>query len=53
MANKKTKEDLSLKMKIGLDKAREKLIAETKKNNTYLVIAGKDGKVIKLWAKDL
>ncbi len=53
MATKKNKEDLSQKMQLGFEKARKKLIAETKKANGYLVIAGKDGKVKKVPANDL
>lgn len=37
----------------GLRKVSEKLIAKTKKNGSYLVVADKDGKVKKVVAKDL
>ena len=37
----------------GLQKVSQKLVAEAKKNDGYLVIAGKDGKVKKIPAKDL
>lgn len=45
--------DLSDKIKIALDKAIKKLIEEEKTRNGYLVIADKDGKVVKVPAKDL
>ena len=45
--------DLSDKIKIALDKAIKKLIAEEKARNGYLVIADKDGKIKKIPAKDL
>ena len=47
------REDLSDKIKVALDKAIEKVIAETKAKNTYLVIADKNGKIKKIPAKDL
>jgi hypothetical protein len=43
---------LSGKIKIALDKAIEKVIAEEKARNRYLVISEKKG-VIKVPAKDL
>jgi hypothetical protein len=46
-------DDLSEQLDQGLQKARKKLIEKEKKNNGYLVIAGKDGKVKKIPAKDL
>lgn len=49
---KKT-EDLSDKIKVALDKAVKKVIAEEKARNGYLPVAGKDGKVKKIPAKDL
>jgi hypothetical protein len=37
----------------GLKKTAEKLIQKEKKNDGYLIIAGKDGKVKKVPARDL
>ena len=37
----------------GLKRTAEKLIEKEKKNDGYLVIAGKDGKVRKVPARDL
>lgn len=37
----------------GLKLVSEKLIAETKATNGYLIVADKDGKPKKLYAKDL
>lgn len=37
----------------GLQRTAQKLIAQEKKNDGYLVVAGKDGKVKKIPAKDL
>ena len=37
----------------GLKKTAQKLIEKEKKNNGYLIVAGKDGKVKKIPAKDL
>jgi hypothetical protein len=45
--------DLTEKLNSGFKKVREKLIAETKEKNSYLVIADKDGKIKKIPAKDL
>lgn len=45
--------DLSERLDQGLQKARKLLIEKEKKNNGYLVVAGKDGKVKKIPAKDL
>ncbi|NOT92250.1 hypothetical protein [Ferruginibacter sp.] len=53
MIIKKKREDLSEKIKIALDKGIQKLIAETKAANSYLVIADKNGKIKKIPAKDL
>jgi len=53
MDNAKKREDLSDKIQIALDKAIQKVIAETKAKNSYLVYADKDGKIIKVPAKDL
>ena len=53
MIIKQKREDLSAKIKIALDKGIEKLKAETKATNSYLVVADKNGKVKKIFAKDL
>jgi hypothetical protein len=53
MLSNKVKEDLSKKMKLGFDKAREKLIAEEKKNNGYLIVGDKHGNIKKVAAKEL
>ena len=53
MSSSKKREDLSDKIKVALDKAIEKVIAETKAKNAYLVIADKNGKIKKIPAKDL
>jgi hypothetical protein len=37
----------------GLKKVSEKLIAETKKENGYLILADKEGNIKKVPAKDL
>ncbi len=37
----------------GLQKVSEKLIAETKKNNSYLILSNKDDNIKKVSAKDL
>ena len=42
-----------LKTDKALGKAAMNIIAKTKKNNSYLVIADKDGKIKKIPAKDL
>ena len=49
----KKKEDLSGKIKIALDKAIQKVIAEEKTRNGYLVISDKNGHIQKVPAKDL
>ena len=46
-------EDLSDKIKAALDKAIQKIIAEEKARDGYLVISDKKGGVIKVPAKDL
>lgn len=53
MNNAKKKEDLSPKIKIALDKAIQKVIAEEKARNGYLVISDAKGNIKKLAAKDL
>jgi hypothetical protein len=50
--NKKS-EDLSGKIKVAMDKAIQKIIAEEKARDGYLVISDKKGGVIKVPAKDL
>ena len=49
----KKDQELSDALKKGLKEVSEKLIAETKDTNGYLVIADKNGKVKKVPAKDL
>jgi hypothetical protein len=46
------KEDISDKIKIALDKAIKKVIAEEKARNGYLVIWDKKGNVQKVEAKN-
>ena len=53
MINVKKVEDLSTKIQAALDKAIEKVKAETKAKNSYMVIADKDGNIKKIPAKDL
>lgn len=53
MSGAKKSEDLSGKIKIALDKAIKQVIATEKARNGYIVISDKDGKVIKIPAKDL
>jgi hypothetical protein len=45
--------DLSAQIQVALDKAIKELIEEEKARGGYLVIADKDGKPIKVPAKDL
>lgn len=45
--------DLSDKIKKAMDEAIQKIIAEEKARNGYLVISDKKGGVIKVPAKDL
>ena len=49
----KKSEDLSDKIKVALDKAIKKVIAEEKARNGYLVISDKKGGIKKVPAKDL
>lgn len=49
----KKKEDLSTKIKTALDKAIQKVIAEEKARNGYLIISDKKGNIKKVPAKDL
>jgi hypothetical protein len=53
MTNTKKIEDLSSKIQVALDKAIEKVKAETKAKNSYLVVADKNGIIKKIPAKDL
>jgi hypothetical protein len=53
IAFSKKHQALSAALEKGLKKVSKKLIAETKKNNGYLVLADKDGKVKKVAAKTL
>lgn len=53
MVIKQKREDLSGKIKIALDKGIQKLIAETKAINSYIVVSDKSGKIKKIPAKDL
>ena len=45
--------DLSDKLAEGFQRARKKLIEEEKKNNGFLIVADKNGKVVKIPARDL
>jgi hypothetical protein len=45
--------DISTTLEKCLAEVRKKLIEEEKKNNGYLVVSDKDGKVKKIPAKDL
>ena len=49
----KKSEDLNDKIKVALDKAIQKIIAEEKARDRYLVISDKKGGVTKVPAKDL
>ena len=49
----KKEADLTDKLSKGFKKVRKKLLAETKANNSYLVIADKQGNIKKIPAKDL
>jgi hypothetical protein len=53
MMIKQKREDLSGKIRIALDSAIQKIIAETKATNSYIVVSDKNGKVKKIPAKDL
>ena len=46
-------EDLSAKIQVALDKAIKEIIEREKARDGYLVIGDKDGKPIKVPAKDL
>ncbi len=53
MNSSKKREELSDKIQVALDKAIQKIIAEEKARDGYLVISDKKGGVIKVPAKDL
>ncbi len=53
MNNQKSREDLSPKIKIALDKAIQKIIAEEKARNGYLVVSDSNGNIKRIPAKDL
>ncbi|HLG38463.1 MAG TPA: hypothetical protein VI461_02305 [Chitinophagaceae bacterium] len=53
MAEKKKTEDLSGKIKVALDKAIKKVIAEEKSRNGYLVVSDKKGNIKKIPASEL
>jgi len=53
MNSNKKGENLNDKIKVALDKAIQKIIAEEKARDGYLVISDKKGGVIKVPAKDL
>lgn len=53
MNNGTSIKDISASLEKGLEKARKKVIEMEKKNNGYIVISDKDGKVKKIPAKDL
>lgn len=53
MYNGNKREDLSTKIKIALDKAIKKVIAETKAKNSFLVISDEKGNIKRIPAKDL
>ncbi len=53
MSNQKKREDLSPKIKIALDKAIQKIIAEEKARNGYLVVSDSNGNIKRIPAKDL
>lgn len=53
MNSVKKREDLSDKIKAAMDKAIQKIIAEEKARDGYLVFSDKKGGVIKVPARDL
>ncbi len=53
MNNEKRREDLSPKIKIALDKAIQKIIAEEKARDGYLVVSDSNGNIKKIPAKEL
>ena len=52
MAEVKIKEDLSDKLRLAFDKAREQFIAEEKARNGYVVVSDKNGNIKRIPAKD-
>lgn len=53
MKSREKSKDLSDKIQVALEKAIQKVIAETKAKNTYMVYSDKKGNIIKVHAKDL
>jgi hypothetical protein len=53
MNSNKKSGDLGSKIKVAMDKAIQKIIAEEKARDGYLVISDKKGGVVKVAAKDL
>ncbi len=53
MNKPKKREDLSPKIKVALNKAIQKVIAEEKARNGFLVISDIEGNIKKIAAKDL
>jgi hypothetical protein len=53
IAFSKKHQELAAALGKGLEKVAEKLIAETKEANGYLVVADKNGKAKKVAAKDV
>ncbi len=53
MTEVKAKKDLSIKIQAALDKAIEKVIADEKARDGYLVISDSKGNIRKIPAKDL
>ena len=53
MKNSSQQKDVFALLEKSLQKVRAELIEKEKKVNGYLVVAGKDGKVKKIPAKDL
>jgi hypothetical protein len=51
--NRVKSEDLSEKIKIALDRAKNRLIVEAKATNTYIVVSDGKGGSKKIYAKDL
>lgn len=53
MNNSKEREDLSSKIKAALDNAIQKIIAEEKARDGYLVVSDKKGNIKKIPAREL
>lgn len=53
MEKAKSKNELNDKIKIALDKAVKKIIADEKAKGGYLVVSDEEGNVKKIPAKDL